>query len=91
MTHTVRIQAFAFGPDRVEVSAGDTVVWTNDDLAPHTATSVDAAWDTGALERGGSAALGLTAPGRFTYNCRYHPHMTGEVVVSGEATASPTR
>ena len=37
-THTILIKDFAFVPDHLIVSAGDTVVWKNEDIVPHTAT-----------------------------------------------------
>src|SRR5690242_21829129 len=37
-THTILIKGFAFVPDHLIVSAGDTVVWKNEDIVPHTAT-----------------------------------------------------
>ena len=36
VVHEVRITGFAFVPARIEVSPGDVVRWTNEDLAPHT-------------------------------------------------------
>ena len=33
----VRIASFAFDPASVEVLVGDSITWTNADLAPHTA------------------------------------------------------
>lgn len=40
---TVAIQDFAFSPQTLTVKAGTTVTWTNEDTAPHTVTSTDAA------------------------------------------------
>jgi len=77
----VGISAFAFTPRRVTIRAGDTVVWTNRDLAPHTATADEAGWETDRLDRGQSAAISFETPGRHAYFCSFHPMMTGEVVV----------
>ena len=38
-THQVTIEGFAFVPATLEVAVGDTVVFTNKDGAPHTATA----------------------------------------------------
>ena len=78
---TVRISRFAFVPASVEIRPGDTVVWTNEDLAPHTATARDGSWDTGALETAMSRRMVFTAPGDFEYFCAFHPHMIGTVAV----------
>ena len=82
-THEVEvgIARFAFDPVRVEVLVGDSVTWTNADLAPHTATAKDGAWDTGTLDKGGRARITFDAPGEYPYFCAYHPHMKGSVVV----------
>lgn len=82
-THEVEvgIARFAFDSVRVEVLVGDSVTWTNADLAPHTATAEDGAWDTGTLDKGGRARITFDAPGEYPYFCAYHPHMKGSVVV----------
>jgi plastocyanin len=80
-THPVEIRALRFLPDTVVVAPGDTVVWTNADLVPHTATSAAGGWDTG--EIGGSASGRTVAgkPGTYPYVCAYHPTMRGTLVV----------
>jgi plastocyanin len=77
----VGIARFAFDPVRVEILVGDSVTWTNSDLAPHTATAEDGAWDTGTLEKAGSGRITFDAPGDYPYFCAYHPHMKGTVAV----------
>jgi plastocyanin len=37
--HAVEIRGMAFHPEVLEIRLGDTVVWTNRDLVPHTATA----------------------------------------------------
>lgn len=78
---TVHITGFAFVPERLEIAAGDTVVFLNEDLAPHTASDLDGDWDTGDLAKGGKARLTFQTAGTFDYFCAYHPHMTGTIVV----------
>lgn len=82
-THEVEvgIARFAFGPARVEILVGDSITWINADLAPHTATAGDGAWDTGTLDKGGRGRVTFDMPGEFPYFCAYHPHMKGSVVV----------
>lgn len=82
--HRVLIERFAFVPERLEIRAGDRVEWLNRDLAPHTATAGDRAWDTEGLTKGQAASLAFPAPGTFAYICSYHPHMRGEIVVLGD-------
>jgi plastocyanin len=80
-THAVAIQGFRFAPDTVTVSAGDTVVWTNHDVVPHTATAAEGAWDTGKIDATGSGHWVAGAAGTHRYVCAYHPTMQAVVVV----------
>ena len=72
---------FAFVPERVEIGPGDTVVWINEDIAPHTATARDGSWETDPLDADASARVVFGMPGDFDYFCAFHPHMTGTVSV----------
>lgn len=79
-THTVRIKNFVFEPARLEVQTGDTIVWTNEDIVPHTATA-KSAFDSKGIEAGKSWRFVAKATGTFAYVCTFHPTMKGEVVV----------
>lgn len=70
------IRAFRFVPDTVEAAAGDTVVWTNHDVVPHTAT-LAGGWDTGEIAAGASGRIVAGAPGTYGYVCALHPGMKG--------------
>jgi plastocyanin len=80
-TVAVRIQGMKFSPATLQVSAGDTVTFTNADGVPHTATSDTGAFDTGRLTRGKSASLTLSATGSFACHCAVHPSMKGTITV----------
>ena len=72
---------FAFSPQHVTISVGDTVRWTNTDGAPHrVGPSGGSAW-TGSLSQGQSGTEMFTSPGTFNYICQIHPAMTGSVTV----------
>jgi len=45
-THKVTMESMRFHPDDLTVAPGDTVVWVNEDLVPHTATSQAAGFDS---------------------------------------------
>ena len=75
--HEVRIQAFIFVPDYLQVKLGDVIKWTNEDLAPHTATADEFGWDTEKLAKGASGETTVTAGIETTYFCAFHPHMKG--------------
>jgi len=81
----VTIANFAFAPDPVTVNVGDTITWTNNDSAPHTATADDGSFDTGQLAQGDSGDVTFDTAGSFAYHCSVHPNMTGTVVVEAAA------
>jgi plastocyanin len=82
-TNSVTIQASAFSPKCIKVSAGDTVTFTNRDTIIHTVTAdgVPAAYDSGHLNPGQSFQQPFSAPGTSTYFCQIHLGMTGTVIV----------
>ncbi len=85
---SVTIKNFAFGPATVNVSVGDTVTWTNQDGAPHTATANDGSFDTGQLTKGKSGSHTFSKAGTFAYICSVHPNMKGTVVVKAASSGS---
>jgi amicyanin len=92
-THAVTVADFAFSPATLTITAGDTVTWTNDDSAVHTATSTTGGFDSGDLAQGASYSFTFTEPGTYDYLCTPHPTMTGQIVVQAAAqaaTAAPT-
>lgn len=76
--HHVDIRTFAFVPESLTVAPGDTVVWTNRDLVPHTVTGADARWDSGEMTVGATWRTVVTEGGG--YFCRFHRSMTGSIV-----------
>ena len=78
----VTIADFAFSPNVLEIPAGTTVTWTNNDAAPHTATSTDGVWDSAILNTGDSFSVTFDEPGTFDYICSLHPNMTAQIVVT---------
>jgi plastocyanin len=78
----VSIVDFAFHPATLEVAAGTTVTWTNNDTVPHTVTALDGSFDSGNLSPGESWSYTFREPGDFAYQCLYHPQMQGTVTVS---------
>ncbi len=81
----------AYSPNPVEINVGDTVIWTNQDAAAHSATSGEDATPTGlfgdpsasgsVLVRGRSQSFTFTEAGEYPYYCFLHPNMVGTVVV----------
>jgi plastocyanin len=88
-TQAVTIADFAFSPASLTINVGDTVTWTNQDSATHTATATDGSFDTGNLAQGASGSITFDTAGTFNYICSIHPQMTGTIIVQ-EAGAEPT-
>lgn len=80
--HNIAIQGMKFSPASISVAAGDTIIFTNMDAAPHTATASDGSFDTGRLGRGESARVTIIGPGTFDYICLLHRSMKGTVTAN---------
>lgn len=78
--HVVEMRTLAYQPATLEVAVGDTVVWVNHDVVPHTATAASGAWDSGLIPVGGSWRLVVRKKGEVPYSCTYHPTMKGKIV-----------
>lgn len=79
--HTVEMRGFEFHPASLTLAPGDTVIWVNRDVVPHTATGPDGAWDSGSIAAGASWSRVFTAADSAAYACTFHPTMTGLLVV----------
>ncbi len=90
----VTIQGFAFSPNSVTINVGDTVRWTNNDGATHTATSdpgAPVAFNTGNLTTGQQGSITFNTPGTYNYHCAIHSSMMATLIVQGGgATATAT-
>ncbi|MGH3440535.1 MAG: cupredoxin domain-containing protein, partial [Nitriliruptorales bacterium] len=89
----VTIEDFEFLPPRLEVVAGTTVSWTNEDIFAHTVTSGTPRAPTGRFDgelgsvdsvaaRGETVSLTFDEPGSYAYFCRLHPRMTATITVT---------
>lgn len=81
-TNEVWIQGSAFNPDKITVTAGTTITWTNKDGAVHTVTSDTRLFDSGDIAANGTFTHKFTTAGTFLYHCKVHTTMTGSVVVN---------
>jgi plastocyanin len=84
----VKIDNFAFLPQRLAVKAGTTVTWTNADDSPHTVVSGTKLFKSKALDTDDRFSFTFTTPGAYDYFCSVHPHMTGTVVVEAATGGS---
>jgi len=83
-THYVNILDSTFIPDALSVEAGDTVIWTQNDLTTeHTVTSHDSLFDSDAMSYGDMYSVVFTEAGTYTYFCVFHgSSMSGVIVVA---------
>jgi plastocyanin len=77
----VVIDKATFGDTPSGVLAGDTIEWFNRDIFDHTATSKAGGWDV-VIPAGKKARVVVKNAGTFEYVCKYHPNMTGKIVVA---------
>jgi len=76
-----RITGLAYVPSRIEIAAGTTVRWTNNDPLVHTVTATDGSFTSPQFGLDATYRHTFTAPGTYTYYCTLHPNMKATVVV----------
>ena len=79
--HKVRIDASRFEPASLTVAPGDTVIWTNADMFPHTATSTIGVFDSKEIKPGKAWKYVVPKKGLFEYACTLHPSMKASLRV----------
>jgi plastocyanin len=79
--YTITLQQMKFGPVPAELHVGDVIVWQNKDILRHTATARDRSFDVD-LPPGTENRMPLTQAGSFAFFCKFHPGMTGTLIVS---------
>jgi plastocyanin len=77
---TVKMAGLSFAPGTLTVARGTTVVFDNDDTAPHTVTARSGGVDSGVLDPGRQFSLAVTDG--FEYFCSIHPSMTAKIAVT---------
>ena len=83
VTHHVAIKGMQYVPATLEVHVGDTVVWTNEDVLPHTVTSgipSAATFDSRSIDAKREWSYEVTTEGETAYVCTYHPTMHGTLI-----------
>jgi len=73
-----------FVPTKLTVSAGTTVVWTNNGENSHNTTSFNGLWDSGLLTHGQSYQHTFSQAGAYRFLCSQHflEGMTGTITVT---------
>lgn len=73
----------SFGPQTLQVHAGERVVWNNWSTNTHTVTFDDPTIGSSPdLGGGGTWTARFAVAGSFPYHCRIHPAMTGTIVAA---------
>jgi plastocyanin len=81
-TQMVEIKGLKFLPNVLTVHPGDKVVWTNNDIVPHTVTTVDKGFDSGSIAVGASWTHSFPVKmGEYSYICTFHPNMKAKLIV----------
>lgn len=75
----VSIENFAFNPASLTISAGTTVVWTNNDTAGHDVKSPE--FTSPMMAEGQTFEYKFDKAGTYEYICGVHPAMKGTIVV----------
>lgn len=96
-TVIVPVANYAYNPGTLEIPAGTTVIFRNDDPDPHTVTSETGAFPEGLLEEQSEFTFTFDTEGEFPYFCLYHGAAGGvgmagliRVVPEGSVAALPT-
>lgn len=71
----------AYTPARLEIAAGTTIEWRNQDVVAHTVTAEGGGFDSGLIEPGSTWRHTFREPGTYSFFCTPHPFMKGVVVV----------
>lgn len=93
---TVTIKLIAFTPTDLQLAAGGTVTWRQDDVATHTVTSgrveqaggtatakPDGRFDSGNITKGQTFQFAFAEPGAYPFFCAIHPAtMTGVITAT---------
>ena len=77
----IRIEKIAFAPQQISAHVGDTIEWVNADIVAHTATARNGAWDV-MLPPDSTKRVALKAAGAVDYYCKFHPNMTGQILIA---------
>ncbi len=80
-TIRVAIDKMNFDPPKISAHVGDTIEWASSDFVVHTATAKNKDWDV-TIPAKGMGRVTLDHPGAVDYFCRFHPNMTGQIVVA---------
>jgi plastocyanin len=79
--YTVVIDKMTFGALPAELHVGDAIIWRNNDIFRHSATARDKSFDVD-LPSKTEVRMVVGAAGTVEFFCKFHPGMTGALVIS---------
>ena len=82
---SVGLKDSRFDPTEIEITAGDTVTFTNNDPYDHTITSATDSsieFDSGEISQDATFEQTFDTAGTYAYFCQIHPTMRGTITVS---------
>lgn len=82
---SVGLEDSRFDPTDIDISAGDTVTFTNNDPFDHTITSATDSsieFDSGEISQDATFEQTFDTAGTYAYFCQIHPTMRGTITVS---------
>jgi nitrite reductase (NO-forming) len=78
-----------YAPSEVQVAAGNSIKWTNNDNVIHTVTQGKPSegvnsigFNSGPIQPGGTFMHFFDESGTIDYFCTIHPHMIGKVIAN---------
>jgi len=80
-TIQVKMEKLGFVPVEISAHVGDTIEWVNTDFVAHTATARNGSWDV-LIPVNAKKTVVLKTEGAVEYYCKFHPNMTGKILVS---------
>ena len=80
-TIQVKMEKLGFAPVEISAHVGDTIEWVNSDFVAHTATARDGSWDV-LIPVNAKKTVVLKTEGTVDYYCKFHPNMTGKILIS---------
>lgn len=79
--YVVAMAGMRFGAAPAGLKIGDTILWINRDIVPHSATARDRSFDVTVQPRQ-SVRVTLRRAGAIAFYCRFHPAMQGRLAVA---------
>lgn len=78
------IRNMSYVQQRLEVTVGTTIEWTNNDPLEHSVTAANKSFSSGLISPGKSYRHTFTKAGTYDFYCMPHPFMKGVIVVRGQ-------